>query len=597
VLESLTISNLGIIASAFIELDPGLTVLTGETGAGKSMILQSIGLLMGNRGSSELVLESADRARVDCEVKFDAVASASVLAMVEESGGECEEIYNSVEVSLLISREITKSGRGKIFLGGRQVPASALREVSENLIALHGQSDQVLLRDPAKQLELLDRAGGELVAACKTDYQRALRDYRKLRKEREQLRASDSDQQTRVFLLEQGIGEITELDLIEGEDDHAAQRISVMRNIDDLNGSVGAARELLAGVNDFGRESHSLSVVEQLAEISKSLDRARELDAQLSTHLARVISTTAEITDLDAELGHYLAGLGADPQELADLESRVSHLSAIKKKYGPSLAEVVNWNVQAQRELEGMLGRDSRREELEVEIAAALVTVTTCAHALTLGRKSAAQRLEASIESELGGLAMPFAQVKIDLKVQDNPELWSRSGQDQVAFMLASHEGAKYLPLSRSASGGELSRVMLAIEVALAGEDPVSTMIFDEVDAGIGGGVAVEVGRRLAALAQHTQVIVVTHLPQVAAFADRHLVVEKKSAARSVETTVVLVQGEARVREIARMLSGLPDSEHGGAHALELLELGVKKVGMKKVGVKKVSAKRLDAKH
>ena len=171
---------------------------------------------------------------------------------------------------------------------------------------------------------------------------------------------------------------------------------------------------------------------------------------------------------------------------------------------------------------------------------------------------------------------MPFAQMRIELAVEEDPELWSRSGRDRATFMLAAHEGAKFLPLSRTASGGELSRVMLAIEVALAGEDPVPTMIFDEVDAGIGGGVAVEVGRRLAALAKHTQVIVVTHLPQVAAFADRHLVVEKVAQSHSVETSIARVQGEERVREITRMLSGLPDSEHGGAHALELLELGSK---------------------
>jgi DNA repair protein RecN (Recombination protein N) len=195
---------------------------------------------------------------------------------------------------------------------------------------------------------------------------------------------------------------------------------------------------------------------------------------------------------------------------------------------------------------------------------------------LTQVRVTTAGHLQVIIEAELGGLAMPFARMRIELAVEEDPQLWSRSGRDRVTFMLAAHEGAKFLPLSRTASGGELSRVMLAIEVALAGEDPVPTMIFDEVDAGIGGGVAVEVGRRLAALAKHTQVIVVTHLPQVAAFADRHLVVEKVARSDSVETSIAWVQGEERVREITRMLSGLPDSEHGGAHALELLELGSK---------------------
>jgi len=576
-LESLTISNLGIIASASIELGPGLTVLTGETGAGKSMILQSIGLLMGNRGSTELVLDSADRARVDCEVKFTKAAGPVVLALVEESGGECEEIDDSGELSLLISREITHSGRGKIFLGGRQVPASVLRAVSENLITLHGQSDQVLLRDAARQLELLDRAGAQELATAKTAYQVALRDYRTLRKEQDRLRANESDQQARVFVLEQGIGDIAELNFVVGEDDHAAQKISVMRNIDDLNGSVGRARELLSGANDTGPEGDSISILEQFGELAKSLEHACELDTGLSPHLGRILSATADISDLDADLGRYLAALDADPQELANLEIRVSRLSAIKKKYGPALADVIIWHDRAHSELEGILSRDSRLEELDGEITAAFTGVTHNAHALTLARATAAKRLEAGIESELGGLAMPFAQVKIELEIETDPELWTRSGRDRTIFMLAAHEGAKFLPLSRSASGGELSRVMLAIEVALAGEDPAPTMIFDEVDAGIGGAVAVEVGRRLAALARHTQVIVVTHLPQVAAFADRHLVVEKIAAANSVQTSVVLVQGEERVHEITRMLSGLPDSEHGGAHALELLELGAKK--------------------
>jgi DNA repair protein RecN (Recombination protein N) len=576
-LESLTISNLGIISAASIELDSGLTVLTGETGAGKSMILQSIGLLMGDRASAELVLDSADRARVDCEVKFDGTAGSLVIALVEESGGECEEIDNSGERSLLISREITQSGRGKIFLGGRQVPASALRQVSENLIALHGQSDQVLLRDGVKQLELLDRAGGESTLLAKTTYQNALRTYRRLLKEQENLRANESDQQARIFVLQQGISEISELNLIEGEDDQAAQKISVMRNIDDLNSCVGTARGLLSGVPDSRLESRLTSVVDQLSEIAKSLEHGRELDLDLSPHLARVVSALAELSDLDTDLGNYLSALGADPGELADLEHRVSQLSAIKKKYGSSVSEVISWRDQAQSELQSIMSRDSRLDELVGEISAALVDATREAQALTAVRAATAKVLENSIEAELGGLSMPFARVKIEMEVETDPQLWTRSGCDRVVFMLAAHESAKFLPLSRFASGGELSRVMLAIEVALAGENPVPTMIFDEVDAGIGGAVAVEVGRRLAALAQHTQVIVVTHLPQVAAFADRHLVVEKKAAANSVQTTVALVDGDARVREITRMLSGLPDSEHGGAHAIELLELGAKK--------------------
>jgi len=576
-LESLTILNLGIISAASIELDSGLTVLTGETGAGKSMILQSIGLLMGDRASAELVLDSADRARVDCEVKFDGTTGSLVLSLVEKSGGECEEIDNSGELSLLISREITQSGRGKIFLGGRQVPASALRQVSENLIALHGQSDQVLLRDGVKQLELLDRAGGESTARARTAYQNALREYRRLRKEQDNLRANESDQQARIFVLQQGINEISDLNLIEDEDDQAAQKISVMRNVDNLNGYVGAARDFLSGTNDSGREARSAPIIDQLSETAKSLEHGRELDSELSPHLARIVSALAELSDLDAELGNYLSALGADPAELADLEHRVSQLSAIKKKYGSTLAEVIAWRDQAQSELENILSKDSRLDELVGEISVALIEVTREAQTLTEVRTAAAKALEKRIEAELGGLSMPFAQVRIELEVETDPQLWTRTGCDRVVFMLAAHESAKFLPLSRFASGGELSRVMLAIEVALASENPVPTMIFDEVDAGIGGAVAVEVGRRLAALAQHTQVIVVTHLPQVAAFADRHLVVEKKAATNSVETTVALVNGDARVREITRTLSGLPDSEHGGAHAIELLELGAKK--------------------
>lgn len=576
-LESLTISDLGIISAASITLDPGLTVLTGETGAGKSMILQSIGLIMGNRASAELVLESAERARVDCEVRLGGAPGAAVLALVEQGGGECEEIEGSAGFSLLISREINHSGRGKVFLGGRPVPASVLREVSENLIVLHGQSDQVLLRDAGKQLELLDRAGGEQVASVKTGYQVALREFRKLRKERDRLRASESDQQARIFVLEQGITEISELALTAGEDARAAQKISVMRNADDLNGTIGRARELFTGVSISGQESRAASILDQMGQASKSLEHAGELDTEVNSHLARVVSLITEVSDLDADLGHYLSALDSDPQELADLETRVSHLSAIKKKYGPSLAEVLDWNVQAVHELASILARDSRLEELEGQILTAMKATAQKAEALTRVRAAAARQLEGSIEAELGGLAMPFAQMRIDLETESDPDLWGRSGRDRATFMLAAHERAKFLPLSRTASGGELSRVMLAIEVALAGEDPVPTMIFDEVDAGIGGGVAVEVGRRLAALAQHTQVIVVTHLPQVAAFADRHLVVEKKAQSHSVETSIALVEGEERVREITRMLSGLPDSEHGGAHALELLELGSKR--------------------
>ena len=567
-IESLEIRNLGLIDSAVIDFCPGLVCITGETGAGKSMVLNSVNLLSGRRGGADLVSSGA----ASCNVTANFVVSDAWVnthrPALEERGAELEIGASDNNSCLLISREVNSQGRSKAYLGGRQVPMGALIEFGDSLIAIHGQAEQQLLRSPELQRELVDRAGGATLQQRIREFQKVRSAWRTLRKRRQELVATRAENEMKLQVLHLGISEIEQVNPLDGEDTLIEAQLQVMRNSSDLRDATIQATDLLSG-----SEVQPGGVILGLEQAVREVERASAMDPQLEPLVVRLKSAMSENLDIEAELAHYRSNLDADPDVLENLEKRYFAIKALCKKYGPGIVEVKEWEKSARQECENLLTTPEEFAQLDQDIEDSARSLKSLGDSISAARSETAQVIAQGIERELHELAMPHARIQIT--VDSEPELakWTKFGADQVSFFIAAHEGAEFLPIGKSASGGELSRLMLAIEVVLAGETPIPTMIFDEVDSGIGGAVAVEVGRRLARLAEFTQVIVVTHLPQVAAFAHKHLVVEKDQSSSHVAARVTEVSGDARTREIARMLSGLADSESGAAHADELLAL------------------------
>jgi DNA repair protein RecN (Recombination protein N) len=568
-LDELEISNLGIISHASILLGPGLNVLTGETGAGKSMVLNSVQLISGGRGSTDLVSQGSGKCEVAATFRVSPDWIKDLGDQLESRGAELESIGN--EACLLVAREISASGRSKSFLGGRQVPVTALTEITETLIAVHGQSEQIRLRDVSEQLLLLDRSGGPPIQAVLNRYQIDRRNWRALVKRRDNLVANRVENELRAQILAAGIAEIDSIAPQIGELEGLATELSITRSAETLRELVESCRTPLAG-DEFPKET----VTHLFASAHKALSQALEFDPRLDIFVKRLASMASEVVDIDAELFDYVKQLNADPYHLENLEQRFASIKGLIKKYGADIDAVLTWAEEARLELSTLTVSEQDLVDLELQVTEAFNQMTQSANSLGEARAAAASTLGPKIQFELAQLAMPHAIIDITVASDPDSRHWTKMGAETVTFNIAVHKGAVFRPIGKSVSGGELSRLMLAIEVVLAGEHPVPTMIFDEVDAGIGGEVAVEVGRRLAELAQHVQVIVVTHLPQVAAFAQKHFVVNKNEGISATTTAVTEVTGEARTREITRMLSGLPNSASGAIHAEELLALAKK---------------------
>ena len=567
-IQELRIRGLGVIDEAVIPFSPGFTVLTGETGAGKTMVLTGLGLITGEKADAGLVRAGAERADVDGEWRLPKDALAELLARLEEAGAVPEADGN--EWVLLLGRSVAAGGRSRAFACGRSVPAATLAELSEPLIAVHGQSDQLLLRDPRRQRDLLDLFAGRELLAIKVSFAADFAAWRAAAAELDDLVRHRGERQREAALLRHGIDEIDAVQPVAGEDEALKAQASVLAHATDLIEEVGTAHAALAGGDDPG----DMSIAELLGRAHRALERARSLDAGLEPLLAQVDALAESAAVTAGELAQYVRDVDADPGRQAEVEDRRQQISALKRRYGPELSDVLEWWEAAASTVAQVDGADDRIERLGAQVEALRATVISGAKALTAARRSAASVFGAAVTSELHDLAMADALVSVDVATTDDPTQFGAWGADAVVMLLTPHAGSEPRPLGKGASGGELSRLMLAIEVVLAGVNPVPSFVFDEVDAGIGGKVAVEVGRRLARLAQSAQVIVVTHLPQVAAFADRHVVVSKDSDGHVTGASVAVVDGPERVRELVRMLSGLEDSQSGADHAAELLSLG-----------------------
>ncbi|WP_370107008.1 DNA repair protein RecN [Streptacidiphilus sp. BW17] len=554
------IRALGVIDDAVVELAPGFNVVTGETGAGKTMVVTSLGLLLGGRADAALVRNGAERAVVEGRVALPAESPAAERAL--EAGAELDE------GALLLSRTVSAEGRSRAHVGGRTVPVSLLQTLGEDLFAVHGQSDQQRLLQPARQRGALDRYAGASVAEPLAAYQSAYRRLRAVATTLDELTTRARERAQEADLLRFGLDEIAAAEPREQEDVELAAESERLGHADALSTAATLAHGALAGdPADPDVVDASLLV----AQAKRALDAVRSHDERLGALADRVGEVSYLLADIAQELAGYAEDLDADPVRLAAVEERRAVLAHLVRKYGSAaggLAGVLAWNEQSGARLVELDGDDERIEGLQAEHESLTQTVSELAEQLSAARHAAAETFAKAVTAELTELAMPHARVSFGLT---RTAEFGPYGVDEVEVLLAPHPGAAPRPIAKGASGGELSRVMLAVEVVFAGADPVPTYLFDEVDAGVGGKAAVEIGRRLAKLARTSQVVVVTHLPQVAAFADRHLVVEKTVDGTVTRSGVKTLTDEERVRELSRMLAGLEDSELGRAHAEELL--------------------------
>ena len=565
-IEEIRIRDLGVITDATLTLGPGFTVVTGETGAGKTMVITALGLLLGARSDAGAVRTGAKSALAEAVVRLSPDSPAVLRSA--DAGAELEEYDGQVE--LLVARTVNADGRSRAHLGGRSAPVGVLAEVGGHLVAVHGQTDQLRLKSAAAQREALDKYAGESLAGALAAYRKGYERWRAAGAELTELRETARERLREAEYLAASLEEIDALAPLPAEDENLKAEAMRLGNVEELRtASVGAHQALIAG--DFSDGSDATSLVDAA---KRQLELAGEHDPVLAAAAGRLAEVGYILADIAAELSSYSASLDSEgPGRLAEVESRRAELATLVRKYAPSIDEVLEWAETSRARLAD-LGDDSNRiEALEAELTELQARLQDEAAGLTKLRTEAAAELAERVSSELTALAMPDARLLIN--VEPTGELGPH-GADAIEFLLAPHPGAPPRPLGKGASGGELSRVMLAIEVVLAEVDPVPTFVFDEVDAGVGGKAAIEIGRRLAMLARHVQVIVVTHLPQVAAFAGHHIRVIKTSSSTGDGTgvtasDVVVLDREARIRELARMLAGHEDSESARAHAEELL--------------------------
>ncbi|MEU8571697.1 DNA repair protein RecN [Streptomyces pathocidini] len=572
VLEEMRIRSLGVIDDAVVELSPGFTAVTGETGAGKTMVVTSLGLLLGGRADPALVRIGAKAAVVEGRITVPADAPAAVRA--QEAGAELDD------GALLISRTVSAEGRSRAHLGGRSVPVGLLGELADDLVAVHGQTDQQGLLRPARQRQALDRYAGEAVAAPLERYQTAYRRLRAVTAELDELTTRARERAQEADLLRFGLDEIAATEPHPGEDAELAAEAERLGHAEALASAATTAHRALAGDPE---DPEGVDAATLVAGAHRALEAVRSHDPALAVLADRIGEVGILLSDAAGELAGYADDLDADPLRLAAVEERRAALAHLTRKYGEDIAGVLTWAEHSAARLTELDGDDDRIGELAAERDALRAELADLAQTLTDARRDAAKRFADAVTAELAELAMPHARVTIDVRQSETGDAdsgiqvdgravaFGPHGADEVELLLAPHPGAQPRPVAKGASGGELSRVMLAVEVVFAGSAPVPTYLFDEVDAGVGGKAAVEVGRRLAKLAESAQVVVVTHLPQVAAFADRHLVVEKTDDGAVTRSGVQAMSGEDRVRELSRMLAGQEDSELARAHAEELL--------------------------
>ena len=569
-LEEISIRNLGIIEESRLELGKGLNVLTGETGAGKTMILTALNLVLGGKSDSALVRTGSDRLTATAVFSIPKQISADFSGALSEGDIEVDDSQ------VIFSRSVTAEGKSKALCNTSTVPANLLSELSQYLIEIHGQSANTQLVKAARQRELLDRFGGERVNVHLKSYSDIYGSYLDLKNRIKSMKSASAERDREIADLEEFLEGWSKVKPVRGEFASAIDEISRLSSVEDLR--IAAAGAVEASSDE---ETGALTA---LGAAKRFLENAKGRDSRLDAIADQVAESFYALDEASRDLTSYLSSLEADPDRLNALQVRRATLTSFAKKWGSGADPDEVMVVLAARAKSGresiadLRGGDERVAELESDLAKIKKKLLIAAQTLTESRTQAAAELSAAVSEELKHLSMPHTQLIIDLVTPDYKGALKESdftiyGCDEVSISIKAHATAAKIAIGKGASGGEMSRIMLALEVVIAKTHPVGTYIFDEVDAGVGGKAAIEVGRRLHLLAQSSQVIVVTHLPQVAAWADTHFRVEKRSDGSIVESGVEKLTEGQRVEEIARMLAGLEESSSALEHAAELLAM------------------------
>lgn len=554
-LHELSITSLGVISSARLPLRPGLTVVTGETGAGKTMVLTGLGLILGGKATPDAVRVGADEAVA--EAIYDLPESSEGRAVAADAGAVIDD-----DGTVTVVRTVGASTRSRSIMGGRTVPQALLAQVGEELVTVHGQADQMRLRTPARQRQLLDAYAGPRHGEALDAYRTAWASWREASETLDRMVASEDLERARLDRLRNDLALLEEAAVQPGERAELEAKGQVLAHAESLRSLAVTAHDALAGDMDY-------TAAVSLETARRALDEAVAHDPSLQALATRVADYLYGATDAAQELASYLDRLEADPVRLDAMHQRLSTISAAERRFGRAADELEPLRESIADELGADAVWEDRLEAARAGADRARALMIERADAVSEGRRTAARTLAEHVERELSMLAMPDATVQVRVERRDPGPY----GADDVALLLAAHPGAPSRPVTEAVSGGELSRIMLAIEVALAeAGGPAHTFVFDEVDAGVGGKAAQAVGQRLAALARTHQVLVVTHLAQVAACAAHHVVVSKASDGAVTVSHVREVDGDDRITEIARLLSGEEDSASARAHAVELLE-------------------------
>jgi DNA repair protein RecN (Recombination protein N) len=576
VLLEMRLRGLGVIADAVLELGPGLTVVTGETGAGKTMVVTGLGLLLGGRADAGAVREGQRTAQVEGRIVVDPHGPVALRAL--EAGAELDD--GDV---LIVSRSVAAEGRGRAYVGGRSTPAGLLAELGEGLVTVHGQSDQLRLRSPSRQREALDGYAGAEVADVLAAYRSTWQRLRHVEGQLAELVARVRERMQEAELLRIGLAEVERVQPLPGEDETLRAEAGRLGHAEELRSAAEQAHLALTGEPDAPQ---SVDVAALVGQARRALDQVAGHDPALAALAERLGEIGYLVADVAADCASYADAVEADPARLAAVEERRAALAALARAHGATDVDaVLTWAAQAQPRLLELDGDDDRIVDLSDQREQLRSALAEAAADLSLRRASAATRLADAVSAELAELSMPDARLAVEVRQRTDEDgltvdlgsgpirlAAGPDGVDEVEFLLMPHAGAPLRPLAKGASGGELSRLMLGLGVVLGTADPVPTFVFDEVDAGVGGRAALGIGRRLARLARTSQVLVVTHLAQVAAYADRHLTVVKSRDGEVTVSGVTTLDQAGRVRELARMLGGMEDSDTARAHARELLD-------------------------
>ena len=561
-LAELRLENYAVIDNVVIEFAPGLNLLTGETGAGKSILIDALGLLLGEKASSDVIRTGAERALVAAVFESDGAAARSIEGILETNGLDAEN------GSLILRREIAPGGKGRVFINNQPATVAVLKQIAPHLAVIHAQNESIVNFDAAARQELLDAyAGVEL-----KDVSAAFAHWKQIRGRIADLEQDEQDRMRLLDLWNFQCREIEEAHLWAGEDEQLEAEKRVLANAEKIYGAAINAFDLLYEGN--------ASTSSSLRAAQKHLEELVRYEPKFQEALAALESARISVEDVGATLRDYAGGIQASPERLAEIEERLALLDRLKRKYGPTLEQTIAFGQDTGRKLSEMENKDQVLLELRGQLALAGDDYRKAARSVSRKRLEAGKKLEKLVEAEINDLAMR-ASFRIAVDENDGEEHWTSSGINQVIYRITTNAGETMRPLEQIASGGELSRVMLALKASVeAGTNPAAkkkaaaaqrTLVFDEIDTGIGGRAAEAVGKKLKALSRGNQVLCVTHLPQIATFADHHYVIEKREAGGRAKTTVRQITGEERTEEVARMLSGAKLTETSRKHAEQMI--------------------------